>query len=506
VVAAQEAHWLLGPFPAVSEGGIALPGVAALRLLDGPALRLMLPFAASASLLSVLSVMLWTTGNELDSRRTLRLDWELGLSGAANVVGGLLGGLACGQGYSTTTILRKQGAMTRTAALVPAAGALALALAGPAVLGLIPRFVVASLLLSTGFDWLVLRPAKDLPTLPRREAASVVAVAAAVIWAGMVLGVLAGLGLALVLFALGYARTPVIRAALPRSACRSTFVRPVEAENLLVQAGDAILLCRLQGHVFFLNASEIPTALARRPKGALRHVILDFHDVAGVDSSVHPAFERLRQIGIEQGFRLLLCGMSPEVGRQFRGRGLLREPLAPGVASFGTADAALQDAEECVLREAGLLGPDAGWSLGDQLGRMGGDAVPEARLAPYLRVVSLSAGEAFVRQGDAADAMYFLTAGIVATQLDGASGAPPLRLHTAGSGAVIGEVGMLCTGARTASVVAEAECAALVLTAEALGRMERDDPALATLLYRFLLREVASKLAGSTRLIEMQAR
>ena len=70
---------------------------------------------------------------------------------------------------------------------------------------------------------------------------------------------------------------------------------------------------------------------------------------------------------------------------------------------------------------------------------------------------------------------------------------------------MIGEVGTLCTGVRTASVVAETGCAALALPASALQRMERDDPALATLLHRFLLREVTSKLADNVRLIEMQA-
>ena len=252
-----------------------------------------------------------------------------------------------------------------------------------------------SLLLSTGFDYLVLRPAKDLRTLSRLEAASVLAVAAAVIWGGMVLGVLAGLALALVLFALGYARTPVIRVALPRSACRSTVVRPAEAEAALVRQGEAILLCRLQGHVFFLNASEIPNALARRPHGALRHLILDFRDVTGVDSSVHTAFERLRQIGADGGFRLLLCGMRPAVERQFRERGVLRQGGAPGVAWFDTADAALRDAEAQVLRDAGLDGENSGWSLAGQLSRLhgGGDAVPEARLAPYVHLVRLGRGD-----------------------------------------------------------------------------------------------------------------
>ncbi len=503
--AAQDARWLLGPFP---PGRAALPSFAGgVGLLDGPALRLMLPYAASAAVLASLAMMLNVSAIELEARRSLRLNREMMIAGGANLLGGLLGGIACGQGFATTMVLRKQGAMTRLAALVPAAGALALAFAGPAVLDLVPRFVVASLLLSTGFDWLVLRPAKDLPTLPRHEAASVVAVAVAVVWAGTGVGVLIGLGLALVLFALGYARTPVIRAALPRSACRSTVARPAEAESALVQAGEAILLCRLQGHVFFLNASEIPVALARRhPRGVLRHLILDFRDVTGVDSSVHTAFERLRQIGAEQGFRLLLCGMRPAVERQFRGRGLLqRGAAAPGVVSFDTADTALQDAEAHVLREAGFDGTGTSWSLGDQLSRLSGGAVPDARLAPYLRTLRLNAGDVLIRQGDGANAMYFLTAGTVATQIARAGGAPPLRLYTAGRGTVIGEVGMLCTGVRTASVVAETECEALALTAEALGRMERDDAPLATLLHRFLLREVASKLADSTRLIEMQA-
>ena len=503
VAAAQGARWLLGPFP--PGGSVTVPGAAALSLLDGPALRLALPYAASTALLSILSVMVWTTGNELDSRRALRLNRELALAGCANLLASLIGGLACGQGYSTTTILRRQGAMTRLAALVPAVAALAVAFAGSGVLGLVPRFVVASLLLSTGLDYLVLRPAKDLPTLSRGEAASVLAVAAVVISAGMVAGVIAGLGLALVLFALGYARTPVIRAALSRSACRSTVVRPAEAEAALVRAGEAILLCRLQGHVFFLNASEIPTAVARRSRGTLRHLILDFRDVTGMDSSVHSAFERLRQVGADAGFRLLLCGMRPAVARQFRERGLLRA-AQPGVAAFDTADAALQDAEADVLRGAGLENAGADWSLGDQLSRLrGGEAVPEARLAPYLGTRHLAAGEVLVRQGDAADAMYFLIAGTVATQLDRGEGGPPLRLHTAGPGTVIGEVGTLCTGVRTASVVAETGCTALTLTAAALDRMERDDPALASLLQWFLLREVASKLADSTRLIEMQA-
>lgn len=500
VPAAQNAGWLLGPFP---QGGRAALTGAAFDLMDQGALHLLIPYAASAALLSILSIMLWITGNEIDSQRTLHLNRELMLAGAGNMLGAVACGMACGQSYSTTSILRRQRAMNRGAALVPAVVAMIIAFAGSAALGLVPRFVVVSLLISTGLEYLIIRPWRDLPTLLRHEAASVLAIAGIIVWQGMVVGVLAGLGLALVLFAIGYARMPVIRAALPRSACRSTVVWPADAEAALVRLGDAILLCRLQGHVFFLNASEIPATLARLPPGALRQLILDFRDVTGMDSSVHTAFERLKQIGAQQGFRILLCGMRPDVERQFRSRGLLSMP-SPGVAEFNTADAALRDAETALLREAGLLPGGAAWQLAEQLSRLRGDAVTEARLAPYLVKAALQAGDYVVRQGDVADSLYFLTEGSVVAQLEQPDG-PPLRLYTSGAGMVIGEVGMLCTGIRTASVVTETSASTLVLTAAALEAMERDDPVLATLLHRFLLRELASKLSGSTRLIEMQS-
>ena len=463
----------------------------------------MLPYAASTALLAFMSLMMWINGNEIDSRLTLPLNREITLAGVANLAGGLFGGIISGQSHSTTTILRQQNAMTRLAALIPAAAAAAVAVAGPEVLGLVPRFVCAALLLATGLDRLVLRPAADLPSLPWREAASVAAVGGVVIWAGMVTGVLAGLGLALATFALAYAGTPVIRVAFSGAECRSTVVRSAGEQAALMRHGDAILLCRLQGHMFFLNVGAIPATLAQRPPGALRHLILDFRDVTGIDSSVHTAFQRLRQVAVDQGFAIILCGMRPAVDRQFRRRGLLRVPL-PGVATAETADAALRRAEAAVLRECGGTAPVAAWQLGDQLARLGGVEVIEARLAPYLVPVRLASGETLVRQGDAAEAMYFITAGTIATQIAAANG-PALRLNTAGAGTVIGEVGMLCTGIRTASVVAETACEALALSRESLARMEHEDPALGTLLHRYLLLELAGKLADSTRLIEMQA-
>ena len=130
--------------------------------------------------------------------------------------------------------------------------------------------------------------------------------------------------------------------------------------------------------------------------------------------------------------------------------------------------------------------------------------VTQARLEPYLHTLQIGAGETLIRQGETADAMYFLTKGTIASYVAQAN-APMLQVLTAGPGTTVGEVGMLYTGVRTASVVTETECEALALTTEAFDRMAHTDPALAALLHRFIIREVASKLADTTRLLAMQA-
>ena len=94
------------------------------------------------------------------------------------------------------------------------------------------------------------------------------------------------------------------------------------------------------------------------------------------------------------------------------------------------------------------------------------------------RDVALAAGETLFRQGDEADAVYLVTAGslgVVQTSPGGAS----ISLRSLGPGELVGELGVLTAGRRTASVVAEGPARLLRVGREGLEALLATAPALA---------------------------
>ena len=151
-----------------------------------------------------------------------------------------------------------------------------------------------------------------------------------------------------------------------------------------------------------------------------------------------------------------------------------------------------------MLAAAGIAGPGGSASLAGLFEATIGQAVPAARLAPYLKHATLARGEVLIRQGDASDTMYVITAGRVAVRLEIGQG-PPVPLATAGAGVVMGEIGFYTGVPRTATVLAEADTAVESIAQADIARMERDDPELASLFHRLMTCLLADKLAASSR-------
>ncbi|MBV8868269.1 MAG: SLC26A/SulP transporter family protein, partial [Acetobacteraceae bacterium] len=488
VGAARAAGWLLGPFPhSAAPPVLSAFSPSSLSLVSWKALYAWAPYLASNTALLVIALMLTVTGLELDLRRAIDVDAELKTAGIGNVLGGALGGLPSCHGLAATMLLQREGAASRFGALLPAFGALAVLLAGMQALELVPRFVFGALLLCFGVERLFVRLGKDCVTLPRHEAAIALAVAGCTLWLGVVDGLLIGIALAILLFAWSYRHVPIIRASLPGSACRSSVVRSPEAIGVLDREAESILLQRLQGYLFFLNATALPAAVSKHvASGArLRFLVIDFRDVVGMDSSAHGAFERVEQLASEQGFQVLLASIGPALATQFHRRGTHERP-SQRAQLFDTVDHALQHVENRILADAAVDSADAPLSLARQLEVSVGTPVAEARLEPYLEHVALRAGMLLIRQGESADAMYFIERGSVSARI-GQPGGAFLRLRTTTAGALVGEIAIYRGGMRTASVVAEEDSVVTRLSTSALARIERDDPDLAALLHRFLI-------------------
>ena len=490
--AARHAGWLLGPFP---PGRIFSPlDWRALTGVGWPVAGAVGPIGLTIALVGVTTAIMMLSGLEVELHRGIDTNAELRATGIATAGAGLFGGIVASPSLASTTLAHRMGARGRMAGVLVGLCCVAVLLAGTGVLNVIPRFAIGALLVFNGLDRLVDRVWLDRRRLPPLEWAALLLVLLTVAWAGLLDGVAMGLGLTLVIFIWNYRAVSVIRLAASGAAHRSSVMRPPAEEVILRRDGAAIRLLRLQAYLFFLNATAILDAM---PARGTRYLVVDFRAVAGLDSSAGMTVRRMHQIARERGYAVMITGLRDSLRAQFARLGL---PVAspPGVPEAATEDQALQYAENEVLAAAGTAGPAGPISLAGLFEATLGQAVPAARLAPYLKQATLARGEVLIRQGDPSDTMYVITAGQVAVRLEIGQGLP-VPLATAGAGVVMGEIGFYTGVPRTATVLAEADTAVESIAQEDIARMERDDPELASLFHRLMTCLLADKLAASSR-------
>jgi SulP family sulfate permease len=398
-------------------------------------------------------------------------------------------------------LLNQQTGPSRFGALIPALWGAILLLAGPTLLAYLPRFAVGALLIAVGLDRFLLRIVGDARVNPVLETVIAVIVSLSIIFLGILNGMAIGIAAAIVLFAYNYRRIPIVWATLSGADVRSNVVRSPEVMRLLEAQGARIVLFRLQGYLFFLNVSSVRAAVEKRAdeKPALNDIIFDFRDVVGMDSSALMAFRRIGQIAEEKKFRVTFAGLHPDLRDLFERAMMWRDE---GILCVETADRALQSAEDRLVAESEKGRFSYALTLSQALAAFAPGQVPEGRLARYLEHVELQPNEVLMHLGDPADAMFFVEAGQVTAELQ-REGTAPLRLQTSSPGALTGEIALFRGGVRTASVRAEGNCRLARLSKAALERMEKEDADLAQLIHRFIIVQLADKVANTTRIVDV---
>jgi SulP family sulfate permease len=282
---------------------------------------------------------------------------------------------------------------------------------------------------------------------------------------------------------------------------RSNVVRSPDVMSFLEAEGARIVLFRLQGYLFFLNVSSLRVAAEKRAdeKPELSDIIFDFRDVVGIDSSALMAFRRIGQIAEEKGFRVCFAGCDRDLRDLFDRAQMWREDR---VIYADTADRALQSAEDRLVAESEKGRVARALTLAEALAALAPGELFEQQLAKYLEHIELAPGDMLMHLGGPADAMFFVETGQVTAELERA-GEAPLRLQTSSPGALVGEIAVFRGGVRTASVRAEGPCRLTRLSGAALARMEKEDPELARLIHRFIIVQLADKLANATRLVDV---
>jgi glutaminase len=280
----------------------------------------------------------------------------------------------------------------------------------------------------------------------------------------------------------GLLSTDVVARSFGADVVRSRRSRPAAETRILDAEGGRIRVYELRGDLTFASAERLSRRLLD-DFASLSCAVLDFRRVTGVDGVAWELLCRLAARAEARGIRLIAS---------YRGR-------APGgIETAHTTDEALERCEEdLLLRELGHR-DDSEVALADQPLVDGLPAGAVAAIEAEAEVVRLEPGEAVFREGDAADAIYFVLSGSLRAETAVEGRSLPRRLQSMGPGVAFGELALIDGGVRSADVVAEEASTIRALRFAALGRIEAEHPGLTAALLRNVARLLSSRLRRAT--------
>ncbi|MBI1416212.1 MAG: cyclic nucleotide-binding domain-containing protein [Limimaricola sp.] len=492
--------------PAGSGGptGAAVP--AALRLatlpglVDADALLGAAPVVATVALLVLFAAILNIAGLEAGSDQAagINLDRELRRAGFANVVAGLVGGLP---GFHSPSLSHLVGGIVerpgRLAGL-GAAGSVALVLlAGNGLISLLPRGIFGLILIYVGAGmahrWLW----QSLRRWPARDCATILLILAATLAFGFVTAIGVGFVLAMLQFVIAYARVDVLRSAFTGRERPSSTERPPAVRRLLAAHGAETLIFELQGYLFFGSTQRLSERLSAQIAAAdprPRWIVLCLRRVTGMDISTALMLARAARAARRIGADLVFTDLSPAIARELR-----RATALETARLFDTLDDALVWLEEQRLADASPGDHAAGAfaTILDQAQQLPG--------GPVFATRRIAAGSVVLTEGEPAESMLYLAEGqMTATRAADANAESGRSFRVARflPGTIIGEIGFLTNGLRTATITADTDGEVVVITRPALDQLMRIAPDLGQALQAALLTLLAERLQRTTALAQ----
>lgn len=494
VAQAQAQGWLLGTMPSgmLLQVGwpVALPHVAWGVILgqSGNIFTLVV--------INVVATLLNLAGLEVALHQQSDVNAELRVRGVGTLLTGLVGG-AAGYDYLSYAVVAQRGhARGRLVPLIAGLVVLATLLGGSALLGLVPRFMLAGMMFIVGVgllaEWLI----GTWSTLPRLEYGILVLITVVIAVAGFFPGVIVGMLAAIVLFVFNYSRTSAIKHDLPGTAYHSTVDRPLDAQRILHERSAAIHVYELQGYIFFGTAysvlQRVQQRLAQSAPTPLRYAIVDFRNVAGIDSSAAYSLTTLRRVADEHDTLLIFTSLSPGMRQRLR---VTQEGSAQqeGWAVFSDVDHALEWCEDQLLGERdGTVGRPLAARLADEMPGFTPREIEE-RLLGHLAYAALAQGEYLTRQGEAASEIYLIETGRVAVALELPDG-KEVRLRVMQPGTLVGELAFYRNAPRTASVTALEPTTCYRVSGATLQAIAEQDPAMVAAFHAFVARVLSERL------------
>lgn len=485
------------------EGGQQISLALILTQIDWTAVLTTAPILAAVVLINLIGLLLNLSGVELAARRDIDVNRELRLTGLANLAIGAFGGST---GYITsgsTAVAMRLGIDSRALGLSYALVVIIGCFMASAIVAAVPVFVAAGLLVFIGVsmleDWLLATRHRLMPG----DWLIVLGIVILTAIFGILPAIGLGLGLAVLAFAVGYARLPVVRLASDARQRRSTLDRPPAEDEVLLAQGGKIRILQLQGYLFFGSVEQLidrlrsEMARTKDATGPGAALILDFSQVSGLDSAGCAAIGKLGYVAHVLGVAVHLVAV-PQIVLATMRRWDLDLSARSGLQLWSDLDGALESCENRVITAA--LGADRSQDLGDMLDSLGRLHPRTRDLINLMELIDLTQGQRLIQQGSRSGDVFFLESGRLAVVVESATG-QRMRLRSMAQGAVVGEVARYRDHLRSADVVAEAPSRVYRLAEAVFDRIEREDRDLAALIHAVLARALSDKVVRTNRLV-----
>lgn len=427
---------------------------------------------------------------------------ELAAQGLANAVTSFFAPVAGSASPALLAISYRSGGRTRISALVAAAVVLAIGVGCASALAQVPTVVLTAVLIATGITmidgWSVRLAANFIrgrtPQTRRRDALDlviVIAVTGVTAMTTVVVGVLVGVLLSAVIFAVNMSR-PVVRRRFSGNEIFSRRIRSTDDIAVLHHTAEQRAVLQLEGVLFFGNAEDLAGEIKKVAQAA-DMIVLDMRGISDIDVSGATILSSLARRVHGLGKRLLFCNVLeahlPVIGRLFE--------------HYHEADAALQPDLESALE----------W-IEDETLRRCGDAARSSAALPLekmefaqslsenefdglrevLNAQEYEAGEVICSEGDAGDRMWLLAKGSVSVRLRVDGGPVTRRIASLGRGVPFGEMALIESTARSASIVADEKVVCFELKSADFERLLQENPVVAAKIMRNMARELARRL------------
>ena len=465
-----------------------------------PMILQLTPEFIAVAIVALISLVTKVSSLEVARHVSGDLDGEFRAHGIANLVVAPLGGIACSLQTGTSRLLEQVRGSTRVSGIVAAAILGAVAVAHLDLPALVPIPIIAGLVFYLGYTFVVDALWRLYRQRAWRDLALALLIAGVCVWQGYLVGVLAGVVGACVLFTLNYARVGAVRRHATRTEFASHVDRSAEASEHLRMAGDAIQIYWLSGYIFFGSSEglfeRIRGDIEALPRFSVMFVVLDFALVSGADSSAVASLAKLRNFCDRNGVTLVYCGLSRANQAMLELGGLLGGKVRH--KAFVDLNHGLAWCEDRLVSQArvddtmDLEGFEA-W-LQDQLGA----SVAATDLMGFLERKDMQDSQVLYHEGDRADTIDLVAVGNLAIDV-ARPGGEHLRVRRFMKHTVLGEMGFVRRSTRSATVRSSGPATVFTLTRDGLARMRRERPDLASAFDEFIMRALADRIDLANR-------